>query len=85
MEITHIENQPVKVLDAIVCDICGCRVFSSDLEEFNNVIRLGGLGGYNSEIGDETRWTLDACEKCFIKHFGPFIKREAESYTKDNL
>lgn len=26
MEITHLENQPVEVLDAVVCDVCGRRV-----------------------------------------------------------
>ncbi len=76
MEITRFENQPVEVLDAVVCDICGRRATPEDHEEFPNMIRLSDVGGYNSDIGDGVPWTLDMCEECFMERLGQYIQRQ---------
>ena len=76
MERTHLENQPVKVLDAIVCDVCSHQFTPEDHSGFYELIRIGGTGGYDSVIGDGVRWSLDICQNCFVDRFGPFIQRE---------
>lgn len=78
MEITHIESQSVAVLDAVVCDVCGIRIASEDHVEYPEMIRVAGMGGYGSIIGDGVRWSLDVCQSCFVERLGPFIRREAD-------
>ena len=80
MEITRFENQPVEVLDAVVCDICGRRMSPDDHEEFHNKIGLSGVGGYNSDIGDGVLWSLDMCQYCFVERLGQFIQRQPCMY-----
>jgi hypothetical protein len=75
MEITHMENQPVEVLDDVVCDVCGRRVPPED-HECHEIIRIGGVGGYDSIIGDGVFWSLDICQNCFVERLGQFIQRK---------
>lgn len=83
MEISHTENQPVKILDAVVCDVCGRRVTPADHAEYHEMIRVGGLGGYDSVIGDGVRWTLDVCQRCFVERFGQFVQKRQDIITID--
>lgn len=76
MEKTHIESKSVDVLDAILCDVCGSRIASEDHAEYPELIRVGGVGGYGSVIGDGVRWSLDICQHCFVERLGPFIQRD---------
>ncbi|MDA8417173.1 MAG: hypothetical protein M0Z78_08995 [Betaproteobacteria bacterium] len=52
MVITHIENQPVEVLDAVVCDVCGIRITPDNYTEYAEMVRASGMGGFGSVIGD---------------------------------
>lgn len=78
MKMTHSENIPTEVLDAVVCDVCGSRILPENHNEYPEMIRTSGMGGYGSVIGDGVRWSLDVCQNCFVERFGPFIQRIAE-------
>lgn len=85
MKIMRTENNPVEVVDAVVCDMCGRETTPDDHVEYLERIRISGTGGDDSEIGDGTRWSLDICQHCFVERLGEFIRRQPDSMNEEVL
>lgn len=79
MKITRKETIEREFIEKIQCDVCK-KYFDDelDLQEF---ICLNMIGGYNSVIGDDVRWTIDICEKCFYEQYKDNIR--IYNYEKD--
>lgn len=62
-----------------ICDRCK-REFDreKDWEEIGEVVRLCDIGGYNSIIGDGTKWKVDLCQYCLYDLCGQYMEIESE-------
>ena len=61
------EQQTVKVLDSITCDICGTTYDVENFIESQEFLFVDFVGGYGSIFGDMTHVKCDICQHCLKK------------------
>ena len=68
------ENQKVKVLETMTCDVCKKTYTEKDWEETQEFHCIDFVGGYGSIFGDGVRVQCDICQHCLNDLIGSYIR-----------
>lgn len=76
----NVEKKEETVINSYVtsmtCDCCGeSYPDTMDTQEF---LHIDDTGGYNSAIGDCTRYQCDLCSKCVKRLLGKYLRLSRE-------